>query len=58
MVKGLLQINNDYAIRKTSIYIDTPAIVSFQCWPLLIIHFHSDSVMFGYSLSFRKFGLR
>ena len=33
-VKGLLQINNDYTIRKASIDIDTQAIVCLQCWPL------------------------
>ena len=29
-VKGLLQINKDYAIKKTSIIIDTPAILCLQ----------------------------
>ena len=29
-VKGLLQINKDYAIKKTSIYMDKPAIVYLQ----------------------------
>ena len=55
-VEGLLQINEDYSIKKTSVNIDTPVYVGSenQTGSYLTNRFHLDSGKVGHGQFFSK----